>query len=144
SGPAARWPEWRWARANGTATRCGRSSSDSSRIPRLTGERNDAARHRVRRRILPSEGTPPDRGTDMLEYDRRRILKGTAASFVVAGIAGAARMAAAQAGRGPSPGPPDPARRADHPQGLSQARRFLLGLLRGRRQDADGAHRLSA
>src|SRR5437879_12086337 len=34
----------------------------------------------------------------MLEYDRRRILKGTAASFVVAGIAGAARMAAAQAG----------------------------------------------
>ena len=34
----------------------------------------------------------------MLEYDRRRILKGTAASFVVAGIAGATRMAAAQAG----------------------------------------------
>jgi nicotinamidase/pyrazinamidase len=34
----------------------------------------------------------------MLEYDRRRFLKGTAASFVVAGIAGAARMAAAQAG----------------------------------------------
>ena len=32
----------------------------------------------------------------------------------------------------------------DHPQGLPQAHGLLLGVLRGRRQDADRAHRLPA
>src|SRR5438093_1214802 len=45
--------------------------------------------------------------------------------------------------RQPPSGARHPARRADHPQGLPQAHRLLLGVQRGRRHDADGAQRLS-
>ena len=46
-------------------------------------------------------------------------------------------------GRAPSSrGSRDPPCPADHTQGLSQAYRLVLGLLRGRRHDADRAHRL--
>src|SRR3989475_136160 len=48
------------------------------------------------------------------------------------------------AGRRARPGPQDPARRADHPQGLPQAHRLLLRVLRGGWQDADRPRGLPA
>ena len=44
----------------------------------------------------------------------------------------------------PAQGSEDPARRADHPQGLPPAHRLVLGVSRGGPHDDDGADRLSA
>src|SRR5262249_47328381 len=105
-----------WARASGTATRCGRSSSACCPARTPTGDATSALD--VERRIVaeslrdssarlgrrgPSLATAcsaqsVDGGTTMETRDRRGFLKGTAASLAVAGLAGAARMAAAQTG----------------------------------------------
>src|SRR2546421_430375 len=45
--------------------------------------------------------------------------------------------------RGAAQGPPDPARRADHPQGIPPARRLVLRVPRGRPSDDDRTRRLS-